>query len=344
MSRLDDYRTALLVANPDVSGGVLFETLDDGGPGFVSFVVDHGLGPLWHTRTGRDEFHSSRVSTEAHYLAQEQALSVIDSVLGDAGIEYAVIKGVANRLALYENPSVRGCHDIDLLVRPEDRARAASALVEVGFTAMPDSDSISRELILSRDLVDIDLHWGLLREGRLRTDPTAAMIDRRRRFNNVWTLHADDAFFLLLVHPAFAKHLAGWTMGLHRVVDIDYCLQRQLFDWNTVSGQLEDNGVRTAAWATLRWVQLLTTPKAPSGLDSMMTDLCPGKLRRAWLDRWLCDDLPERTSTLRWARLLGFSLFLHDTPGDSVRALAGRYRAHRRSAEDLAVFRELLSE
>jgi len=127
MSRLDDYRTALLAASTEVPVDVLEHALDEGGPQFVSFVADYGLGPLWHSRTGRDEFHASRVSAEAHYLAQERALSEIGAVLGDAGIEYAVIKGVANRLALYENPAIRGCHDIDLLVRPEPRHRPAGA-------------------------------------------------------------------------------------------------------------------------------------------------------------------------------------------------------------------------
>jgi len=231
---------------------------------------------------------------------------------------------------------------------------------------MPDSNSISRELILSRDLVDIDLHWELLREGRLRAELTGDMMGRRRQFADVWTLSADDALFLLLVHPAFAKHLAGWEMGLHRVVDIDYWLQSQPFDWQVVRTRLEENGVCTAAWATLRWVQLLTCgsgfsrdrsgsyldqylwerlqPRFFAAMNEMMSELQPGRIRCAWLDRWLRSDLPERTSTVHWARLLGFSLFLHDTPRDSMRALAGRYRARRRSAEDLAVFQELLSE
>ena len=346
MTRLDNYRSPLLAAFPEISDAVLKRVLDAGGAHFVSFIVDHGLGPLWHARTGRAEFHASRMSAEALYLAQEHALIEIDAVLDSAGIEFAIYKGVANRMLLNENPAIRACHDIDLLVRPEDRVRAASALTKAGFTAIPDAFIIGHELLLFRSAVDVDLHWGLLREGRLRSDYVADMLSRRRRENEMWMLNAEDALFVLLVHPAFAKHLAGWGMGLHRVADIVAWLRTRSFNWLVVRAMLEQNGVKTAAWATLRWVQLLTcrsgaSPRLLVELDKMLTDTQPGRLRRAWLDRWLRSDFSERTSNAHWARLLGFSLFLHDTPSDAMRALVGRYRAHRRSRGDLEAFRGL---
>jgi hypothetical protein len=170
------------------------------------------------------------------------------------------------------------------------------------------------------------------------------MLSRRQRSNELWKLNADDSLFVLLVHPAFAKHLAGWGMGLHRVVDIVAWLNTQSFNWETVCVQLEANGVRGAAWATLRWVELLTGQHAPSGLDAMLATLRPGRLRSAWLDRWLRNDLSERTSGWHPARLLGFTMFLHDAPGDGLRALAGRYRAHRRSNADMAAFGDLFDQ
>ncbi|MCK5362976.1 MAG: nucleotidyltransferase family protein, partial [Gammaproteobacteria bacterium] len=277
MARLDDYRSALLAADPEDSNVALAHALEEGGSPFVSFIVDHGLGPLWHERTERAEFHESRLSAEALYLAQEHALGEIDTVLDGAGIEYAVIKGAATRLLLFPNPAIRACHDIDLLVRPEERVRAASGLVAAGFTAVPDTLNISHELVLSRSVVDIDLHWGLLREGRLRADYAATLLSRRQRSKKIWMLNAEDAFFVLLVHPAFAKHLAGWNMGLHRVLDILAWMRTKSFDWPAVCEILKKNGVRTAAWATLRWVELLTAPNTPAGLDAMLSDIRPGR-------------------------------------------------------------------
>ena len=58
--------------------------------------------------------------------------------------------------------------------------------------------------------------------------------------------------FLLLVHPAFAKHLAGYGMGMHRVADLISWLKSQRYDWQDVEIQLRRNGVTAAAWATMR--------------------------------------------------------------------------------------------
>ena len=341
MTRLDDYQSALRAVQQGLPDAKLLRVLDSGGPAFVAFIVDHGLGPLWHERTGRDEFRESRFAAEALFAAQERSLLDIDTVLGAAGIEYAVIKGAANRLLLYETPAVRACYDLDLLVRPADRVRAASALVGAGFEAAPAVNNISRELVLTRGVVDIDLHWGLLREGRLRSDLADGMISNRRRSHETWMLAPEAALFLLLVHPAFAKHLAGWNMGLHRVADIVLWLRQQPFDGQLLHTLLAENGVKTAAWATLAWVQTLMPPDSVAGLGDMLASLQPGRLRKKWLRYWLNANLSERTSGRRWVRLLGFSSLLHDSPRDSLRALAGRYRAYRRTAADLAVFEDL---
>jgi len=342
MSRLDKYRSAMLAAFPDVDDEQLACELGKQDEHFAQFVIDHGLGPLWHGRTGREEFRASRLAAEALYMVQAQALAEIDDVLEKAGIEYAVIKGAATRPFLYANPAVRACHDIDLLVRPEDRVSAATALTSLGYLSLPEAKSISRELMLVRDDVTLDLHWELLREGRLRVDPTTEMLSRRYREEGMWLLANEDTLFLLLVHPAFAKYLAGWDMGLHRVADVILWLRTQKTDWPIVRSQLQRNGVCAAAWATLRWVELLADDRAPGVLSSMLADLQPGRLKRAWLERWFINDLPARTADFHLLRLLGLSPFLHDSAADAIRAVAGRRRARRRVSADLDAFSGLL--
>lgn len=341
MSRLDTLRLALRVADPAFTPEQLCRLLDEQGSRFVSFVVDHGLGPLWHQRSGREEFRDSRMAAEALFPVQQAALEEVDVVLASAGVEHAVIKGAGVRLLVYDAPALRACHDLDVLVRPEDRLRAAAALQAVGFVPAPEKRSISREVVLRGHHVDIDLHWGLLREGRLRRDMIPGMLDRRQRVRDTWVLSDDDAMFLLLVHPAFAKHLDSWDMGLHRVLDIVEWMRRREYDWLAVRERTAENGVRCAGWATLRWVDLLAGQFAPAELASMLADLRPGALRSRWLDHWLGADLSARTAGIHWLRLLMFSAFLHDTPADVLRAYAGRHRAHRRREADLGAFRGL---
>ena len=338
MQRLDSYRLAMLAAFPGVADDELDRALQSLGPTCASFIDQHGLAAVWHERTGYEEFRDMRRRDEALYLGQEQVLTEIDAILEQRGIDYAVIKGGANRLLLYDNPAIRACHDLDVLVRPEDRLKAARALAEAGFEPRVEPGNISRELVLSRNRADIDLHWALLREGRLREDPTPGMLERRRRVGSIWALGAEDTLYLLLVHPAFGKHLSSWNMGLHRVADVVRWLQTQETDWQAVKAQLRETGVSTAAWATLRWVQMLAGDRAPGELDAMLADTRPDPLRCRWLERWLRRDLSLRLARTNWVRLLGFSLFLHDRPSDAVRALRGRIRARRRQAADLAAF------
>ena len=229
-----------------------------------------------------------------------------------------------------------------MLVRPVDRQRAASALADIGFQPMPEARSISRELVLSRNGVDIDLHWGLLREGRLRADETVTMLGRVARGSGVSVLSPEDAAFLLLVHPAFAKHLASFGMGLHRVADVWLWLSSQEFDASALLDGLERNGVRSAAWATLRWVAMLFPRDRPKSLIELTDALRPGKIRHRWLEYWLEQDLSERLARQHWFRLAAFSPFLHDSAGDTLRAIGGRIRAKRRVAADLAAFEEFL--
>ena len=329
---------------PHVADEVLLEAIDAGGSQFASFIVDHGLGPLWHRRTDRDEFYSSRMAAEAYYVAQEHALNEIAATLDGAGVEYVLIKGAANRLLIYGNPAIRACHDIDFLVRPSDRLRAATLISELSFLAAPEARSIGRELVLTRRDICVDLHWTLLREGRLRFEVTGDMLRRRRKFGDIWILDAEDTLFTLLVHPAFVKHLGGWDMGLHRVMDIVEWIRTQDFDWTVVCERMRKNGVQTAGWATLRWVSLLSDPRLLPQLDEMMLEVRPGRIRRMWVEAWLKRNLSARTSNMHWVRLIGFTMFLHDTAGDSFRAVVGRLKARRRCDADIAVFQELRDE
>ncbi len=342
MSRLDDYRAALLATFEQVSDEELRRELDARDDAFVSFVVDHGLGPLWRERTGSEALHESRMAAEVLFAVHERALQNVTRALDT--IDHVVIKGAANRLLFYAQPSLRACHDIDLLVRREDRIGAAKALQDVGFMPAPEARNISRVVVLEGKHVDIDLHWSLLREGRLRRDATSEFLERRRQVDGVWMLSPEDTLFTLLVHPAFAKHLDGYEMGLHRVWDVLAFLRSQGFDWRRVREMLREAGVANAAWATLRWVEMLAGENAPDVLMHILPDLEPGPRRRKWIEKWLADDWSSRTASWRPLRLLGFSAFLHDTPGDALRALRGRRAAKRRSGADLAEIRKLLDE
>ncbi len=67
MTRLDDYHSAMLAGLPDVTVSDCERVLDAHNSKFPTFIADHGLGPLWHERTGRPEFRENRAEDLASY-------------------------------------------------------------------------------------------------------------------------------------------------------------------------------------------------------------------------------------------------------------------------------------
>ena len=104
----------------------------------------------------------------------------------------------------------------------------------------------------------IDLHWSLLRPGRMRHNLTGEILSSRVRRGNLWG--PDDAHLTvaMLVHPAITDHVTGRLIS---AVDLDRWLRSQPIPWDEVVAILDRVGLRTAAWAMLRWTHaILGTP------------------------------------------------------------------------------------
>lgn len=276
----------------------------------------------------------SRRNAIARYLAQSGAWREVAAALDRGSIEYVVLKGAATREEVYTDPALRSTGDIDLLVRPADRQRVCRQLEELGFRAPSIASSSAHEVTYSRGRVDVDLHWDILRPGRTRRPLVDALISRRVRGPMAWRLDDTDTMFLMLVHPAFTKYVCSRNMGLNRVVDILRFVQGRNIDWQSVASRMEESGLRTAAWCTLRWIRMLG-PVADVAPDSFTRSICPGSLRRAYLEQWLIRDWPGRLlGRADWLIQGAFTLPLHDCGTDAWRAL--RYRASPSGAATVA--------
>ena len=341
MSRFAAPRTALLPAFQESAAADLSRVLAEGGPSLEALILKQQLGPLWHARTQATAFADTRVQAAMLYMRQLAALSEVDQLFARVGIEYAIFKGVATREFLYDDPSVRVCCDIDILVAPNQRVEAARALVGAGYRLKLDPSVVSHEVVLARDLVAIDLHWGLLRPGRTPASMTAQMLAQRQRHADRWVLDEADALFVLLVHPVFSKHLSTSQMGLHRVADIVSWLQRRDVNWDRLHDQLDRCGLKTAAWTMLNLVRMLSPATFGATVDEPIRSLRPSPVRAAYLTSWLKQDLSARLTHFHVARLLGFSVLLHDHPADAWRAFKGWQRSRTTRETDAMVFSEL---
>ncbi len=345
-NRLINYRRALLPAVPSADPAASRDAMIEGGQGFLEFVLSQDLGPLWHHHLHTNgllqtlpsnmigALAEARRSAAAAYLTQQAALTGIDSLFDGEGIAYVVMKGAQVRERVYPDPSLRPSGDIDILVAAGDRQRASRLLIGAGYKAHVDLATISHEATFSLPPVDIDLHWDILRPGRTRLDMTAGFLARRQRINGFWGLSDSDILFLMLTHPAFAKYVCSPNMGLGRVADFLLWLQRSAIDWPSVLNLLDRAGLKTAAWTVLSWFRMLASRQMQPILDGWLENLRPGRLRADYLHYWLTHDLPSRWLDRPLPIQVGFTLFLHDSMRDALRALSGQWRARRKASND----------
>jgi len=198
--------------------------------GLWEFVSAHG----WQTRVGGILLHhlrrheidlpdSAARQLEAyrdHVLAANAyRVNRVEPVLARLqaeGIPFLVLKGAALNAVLYPEPGMRPMVDVDVLIRPDDAARAHAALTATGCTPGPDlvRDDFfpryhyEREYLTSHPPpVKIDLHVRPFRPLRYaRTVPDDALWDSpsTARFGDldVWIPNAENMLIHLAVHAA----------------------------------------------------------------------------------------------------------------------------------------------
>jgi hypothetical protein len=256
---------------------------------------------------------------------QEHVLGKATALLDEIGVEHVVFKGALVRQLLYAKPHLRPAVDADLLVAPARAPEAVRALQARGFEPTLASHSDTHEACLTWHEVQLDLHWSLLRPGRMRVDLTDEILATRVREGQLW--RPDDAHLTLamLVHPAITDHVTGRLIS---AVDLDRWLRSRPVPWPAVLGILDRIGLRTAAWAMLYWTHGLLETPVP---EDVWRALAPSPLRRRYLEAWLRQD-PARLYGQRPNLVRGaFSLALQDRVSDVARALWRLARKHRLS-------------
>jgi hypothetical protein len=261
----------------------------------------------------------------ASVIRQEYVLGEASARLDESAIEHVVLKGALTRLILYPKPHLRPSADIDLLIAPDSVARVTRILTERGFALSLAPHSDTHEASLSRRGVGMDLHWSLLRPGRMRSDITAEILARRVRRANLWSPDDTHLTMAMLVHPAITDYV---TARLSSAIDLDGWLRKADVPWHDVVDLLGRIGLRTAAWAMLRWTHLLLDTPVP---ETVWRALAPSARRAKYLEAWLA----RHPAALYWQHpnlVRGaFGLALHDRATDAARALWRLARKHRLS-------------
>jgi hypothetical protein len=100
---------------------------------------------------------------------------------------------------------------------------------------------------------------------------------------------------------------------------------------------LDRAGLKTTAWTMLSWFRMLAPPDVHAILDGWIDSVRPGTLRAAYLRQWLAHDLPTRWLDRPYLIQFGFTLPLHDRPGDVLHALHGLQQARKNRSRDARI-------
>ncbi|MEE4218297.1 MAG: nucleotidyltransferase family protein [Xanthomonadales bacterium] len=268
----------------------------------------------------------------AQQLKERHALGELHQLLEHHGIPYFIFKGANLRYTLYANPTLRSSCDIDAYVPDEHKYDAIRHLAAAGYALEVKPQNAANQASLTRGTIHIDLHWHLLRPGRLRVSPEPYLFSNRQPFvDGAWGLNRQASLFVMLIHPVFTKHLASpYSMTMH-MVDLHHLLAVDEADWEAVVRQVADSGAKAAAWSSLLLLRLLGDEAAWTRRARYFE---PGKLRQRYLKLWIENDLVNRWFDRRFVIRGLFSLAMQDRASDMRRALRVLRKIRKAAADD----------
>jgi Uncharacterised nucleotidyltransferase len=251
------------------------------------------------------------------------------SALRQAGVETLTLKGMVLAHTVYPAPELRPMADLDLLVRPADRARAVDTLTSLGYrTPGPEAErhAASRcfaELV--RGGILVDLHWDIARylrfDGVVRVDHDG-LWRRAQPFvlgeGRSLALCPEDMLLHLVLHLTLGSDFARvlWY------ADIDAVIRRyeSEIDWDRVVDEARRWRIRALLDWTLTVVHASFGTPLPLGLAARLT---PGRLRRAAVARCIGASWPPSLgSSLVETRVYPAQTLLMDRRADVLRVLA----------------------
>lgn len=203
----------------------------------------------------REALRSLALQALARQTVATQSLLVLTRALEEAGVPALVVKGVVCR-SLYPSPDLRPSSDEDLLIRPEDLARAETVFQTLGYTLQEEGGPGEAVRTWCAPSLRVELHR------RLCGDLTVAGCEAESWFTGcfsrsiLWdvgegtvrTLGLQDHFLYLLLH--FYKHFLAGGVGIRQLCDICLFLKKRggELDWPALWGSLRVMNLDCLTW------------------------------------------------------------------------------------------------
>lgn len=341
-----DARLLLLGArsSPEPAGDAELAALASGPvdwPRLVALATHEGTAPLLHSHLQRlDLLDRLPIAARRRLTEVVQSIWAANAVLAHhwgeataalrrARVETVTLKGMALANAVYAEPGLRPMADIDLLVRPDDRAGALATLRDLGYRTpgeAADRLGASRSFAeLVRDGTRIDLHWHAARYLRFES---VVQVDHDGLWSRARPLVTAEGRGLMLAPEDLLLHLVlHLTLGsdFARVLwyaDIDAVVRRFTgeLDWQRLVREADRWRVKALTGWTLGVAAGSFGTPLPSGL---LERLGRGGWRRAVVAGRIGDATPPSLAgALGDSRVYPAQTLLMDRPVDALRVFA----------------------
>jgi hypothetical protein len=279
------------------------------GPSLLDQLGSHIITKLWSAEQTKG-LHDTCRQVAIHYLQQKATILEITTILENHAIPHAIFKGAHTRELVYPKAASRPSSDIDILINENDKEAVISHFASQGFKLYSSAQNLTHQVSLVKGNAAIDLHWHILRPGRVAKTLTGTLLDNRMKYGDHWSLKNEENLFLLLIHPVFTEYSLATQSRLDLMLDLIYWLKTQEIEWEHILKLLKQTSLRTAAWITLSYLHILTGVTIP---QNVMDDITPGRLKKWYLRKWIDTDLPAQYRTRPFIAKTGFTLFAHDS-------------------------------
>lgn len=193
-------------------------------------------------------------------LSAQRELLLVHRLLRTAEIGHVFLKGAFLAQFAYPHPALRPLRDLDVVVRPQDAARAHAAMVAQGYTPLADAPGMVEACIdQAKHLPGLRSPTGaMLIEVHVNVDSPGGVLAGMEAFRHVTTrtLAAESMPFMdpddLLVHLCVhAAHFHNFNNGPLIIADIGFLLQSGAVDASRCAARAAELGVTRSVALTL---------------------------------------------------------------------------------------------
>jgi hypothetical protein len=232
-------------------------------------------------------------SPPAVHLLTQSLLESIKQALEPGKIEFLVLKGPHLAYTVYDDPLERSWVDVDILVRPDDLARALALLAPCGITpaAFVAGRAATSRVYYNTPLksplsIPVELHRELSGYGRYPIDPLELFQTKAGFSMNGLMLFGLGPEYLLL-HLCIHMAKSYFQVEYKHLMDIQRLILKKAIQWDFFCLKAKESRCTIAAYYALQAARNILCAEIP---PKVIQRLMPPCLRKTWLDRHLCVD------------------------------------------------------